>query len=111
MVKKYLVNTKETFRVATVEEAEALNKEFKNDALNNDYELKSFSYVKKQVKAKGEVVDEYVVCTAVKVFNEEKNPESLLFEIQYVPDGSYYDNKQYNDDYKTNDLYSNQEEF
>ena len=110
MVKKHLINTKEVFRVDTVEDAESLNKEFKNDALNNDYELKSFSYVKKQVKVKGEVVDEYVVCTAVKVFNEEKDPETLLFEIQYIPDGSYYGNET-QVEYQTDDLYAGQEGF
>ena len=107
MVRKYLLTTKESFRVDTVEDAESLNKEFKNDALNNDYELNSFSYTKKQVKSKGEIVDEYVVCTAVKVFNVEKEPETSLFEIVYVPDDQRHPSIEDN----TRDLYAGQEEF
>lgn len=107
MVRKYLLTTKESFRVDTVEDAESLNKEFKNDALNNNYELKSFSYTKKQVKSRGEVIDEYVVCTAVKVFNAEKEPDTMLSEIVYIPDEQY--RPAIEDD--AHDLYAGQEGF
>ena len=109
MVKKYLLTTKETFRVETVEEAEALKLEFKAYAANYGHELVSFSYVKKQVKSRGEIVDEYVICTAVKAFNEAKDPEIPLSEILYIPDTSASMADLY-DDTNQDDLYGQQEE-
>ena len=73
---RYLLNTTEKYRVATVEEVEALHEEF----LNSDkYTLASFGYVTKYIKAKGEIVEEYQVVTAKKVFNEEKDPENSCY--------------------------------
>lgn len=110
MVMKYLISTKEVFRVDTVEDAESLNKELKNDSLNMGYELTSFSYIKKQVKAKGEIVDEYVLCTAVKNFNDPKEPDLLLEEIKYIPKQVNFRNSQI-DISDDDDLHEGQEEF
>lgn len=103
MVNKYLLTSKETYRVDTVEDAEALNLEFKEDASENDYELKNFSYTKKQVKQRGEVIDEYVVCTATKVFNAEKEPLDGAFTISYLPPKT--------SEIEAYDLYADQEAF
>ena len=85
---KYLLSIKETYRVDTVEDAEALNREFKTDAVDKEYELKNFSYTKKQTKQRGEVIDEYVVCVATKVFNTEKEPvDEYLCTISEVVNG------------------------
>ena len=54
---KYLINDTTTYRVSTIEDVEALHEELKNDPT---FELGSFSYKTKQVKAKGEIIDEYV---------------------------------------------------
>ena len=35
-----------------------------------------------QIKAKGEVVEEYQVVTETRVFNEEKNPDTFV-EVKY----------------------------
>lgn len=76
---KYLINDVTTYRVETVADVEALHEEL----LSNPYfELTSFSYTTKQVKAKGEIIDEYQIVKAKKVFNNEKEPESLI-EVFY----------------------------
>ncbi len=71
----YLIQSTDKIRVGTVEEAEKLQKDLKND---NSFELKSFSYVKKEIKEKGEIIEEYVLCTATKIFNVEKYPEQTV---------------------------------
>lgn len=68
---KYLINTVDTYRVSTVSEVERLHEELKNDS---SFELVSFSYKTKQIKSKGEVIDEYQLVQAKKVFTDEKNP-------------------------------------
>ena len=76
---KYLINTVDTYRVATVEDVERLHEELKNDS---HFTLISFSYKTKVVKAKGEIIDEYQLVTAKKSFNSEKEPDTLI-EIKY----------------------------
>ena len=76
---KYLINDTTTYRVSTIDDVEALHEELINDS---SFELASFSYKTKQVKAKGEIIDEYVVVTAKKVFNNEKEPTDLI-DVKY----------------------------
>ena len=76
---KYLINDTTTYRVSTIEDVEALHEELKNDPT---FELGSFSYKTKQVKAKGEIIDEYVLVTAKKLFNTEKEPTDLI-DVKY----------------------------
>ena len=49
------------------------------------FELTAFSYTTKYVKVKGEIVDEYQVVKAKKVFNNEKEPESMI-DVKYGVD-------------------------
>jgi hypothetical protein len=72
---KYLISTVDTYRVATVADVEALH-----DALLNDshFTLAAFSYKTKYIKQKGEVIDEYQLVTAKKLFNEEKDPNTAI---------------------------------
>lgn len=79
---KYLINTVDTYRVDTVEEVEALHEALKND---NHFTLTSFSYKTKQLKSKGDVVEEWQLVTAKKEFNNEKEPISQV-EIIYEVD-------------------------
>lgn len=72
---KYLLNCVDTYRVATVADVETLHDELLN---NPSFTLTSFSYKTKYVKLKGEIVDEYQVVTAKKVFNDEKDPVSSI---------------------------------
>ena len=83
---KYLISSVDTYRVETVEEVEALHEELKN---NKMFDLTAFSYKTKQVKAKGEVIDEYQLVQAKKAFTSEKEPDRIL-DINYeVPHDSF----------------------
>ena len=75
----YLINSVDTYRVNTVEEVEQLHEELKSD---NRFTLASFSYKTKFVKAKGEIIDEYQLVSAKKIFDDEKNPENNI-TIEY----------------------------
>lgn len=80
---KYLINDVTTYRVGTVEEVEALHEELLAD---NSFELTAFSYTTKYIKVKGEVVEEYQVVKAKKVFNNEKEPDTdvdVKYEVNF----------------------------
>lgn len=79
---KYVINDVTTYRVETVEEVEQLHEELLAD---NRFQLTAFSYTTKQIKAKGEVVEEYQVVKAKKVFNDEKAPENYI-DVKYEVD-------------------------
>lgn len=68
---KYLIQTVETYRADTESEAEQLIAEAKASA---EYELKKHNAEKKEVKQKGEIVDEYWKVSLTKVFTNEKEP-------------------------------------
>lgn len=68
---KYLINSVDTYRIDTVEEVQQFHEDLKNQP---EFELASFGYKTKQVKQKGEVIDEYQLVTAKKVFTSEKDP-------------------------------------
>ena len=76
---KYLINDVTTYRVATVKEVEALHEELLADT---SFELTAFSYTTKYIKVKGEIVDEYQVVKAKKVFNNEKEPDRTI-DVKY----------------------------
>ena len=68
---KYLVSATEVYRVDNEESAAALIDEAKAET---KYILAKYSSVKKEKKAKGEIVDEWYQVTLVKKFNDEKEP-------------------------------------
>lgn len=68
---KYLIQTIETYRADTESEAEQLIMEAKE---STDYELKKHNAEKKEVKQKGEIVDEYWKVGLTKIFTSEKEP-------------------------------------
>lgn len=70
---KFLVKTTEIYRIDSLTEVEEFHKELKGSA---EFELDSFGYKQKQIKHKGEVVDEYCLVTVKKNFNDEKEPIS-----------------------------------
>jgi hypothetical protein len=76
---KYLLKTVNTYRVHTVAEVEQLHEELKHNPL---FELTAFSYTTKDIKVKGEVIDQYQVVKAQLVFANEKEPEAQ-FEVEY----------------------------
>ena len=79
---KYLINDVTTYRVETVKDVEKLHEELLADP---SFELTAFSYTTKYVKVKGEIVDEYQIIKAKKVFNNEKEPESMI-DVKYGVD-------------------------
>ena len=78
----YLVKTTDVYRVDSVGEVEQFHKDLKGDP---HFELESFAYQQKQVKQKGEIVDEYCLVTVKKKFNDPKEPTSDV-SIDYNSD-------------------------
>ena len=76
---KYLLAVTEKYRVSSEDEALKFIDEAKND---KGYVLNKYTTQKKEVKQKGEVIDEYVVVSLTKIFNSEKEPTDEI-EISY----------------------------
>ena len=71
---RYLLKAVDTYRVPDEAAMEVLHEELLNDPT---FDLIGFSYKVKQIKAKGEVVEEYMVVSATKQFTNEKEPEDV----------------------------------
>lgn len=81
---RYLISVVQNIRVPNVAEVEKLHTELRED---HRFELKKFEYTHKEIKSKGEVIDEYELVRATLVFNSEKEPESIVnidfdFEVE-----------------------------
>ena len=76
---RYLLKAVDTYRVPTVEDVERLHEELLEDP---SFDLTAFSYKTKQIKAKGEIIEEYQVVSATKVFTNEKDPEDV-YTVSY----------------------------
>lgn len=72
---KYLVSVVETYRVDTEVEATKAIEEAKNDS---SYTLGKYTSEHKERRAKGEVVDEYWKLSLTKLFNDIKEPNSIV---------------------------------
>ena len=71
---RYLIKAVDTYRVPTVDDVETLHEELLND---DAFDLIAFSYKTKYIKQKGEIVEEYQIVSATKIFNDEKEPERM----------------------------------
>lgn len=69
----HLIKVTEVWRAADLVEADKMAADFRDD---DTFILQRYSTVEKERKEKGEVVDEWIQVTAVKVFNVEKEPDS-----------------------------------
>ena len=79
---RYLIQTVETYRADTEAEAQGIIAEAKSAA---EYNLTKYASEKKEVKAKGEVIDEYFKVTLTKVFTDIKEPDaiaSVIYEVE-----------------------------
>lgn len=76
---RYLLKAVDTYRVPTVADVEILHEQLLDDPT---FDLTAFSYKTKQIKAKGEVIEEYQVVSATKVFTDEKSPEDV-YTVSY----------------------------
>lgn len=71
---RYLLKAVDTYRVPTIADVEALHEQLLDDPT---FDLTAFSYKTKQIKAKGDVIEEYQVVTATKIFTNEKDPDDV----------------------------------
>jgi len=81
MINNYLCNVVETYRVESEADGDALIEEARN---SNMYDLTKSSITHKEVKQKGEVVDEYYIVALTKFIQDHKNPSiriSLKYEV------------------------------
>ena len=79
---RYLIQTVETYRADTEAEAQGIIAEAK---AAGEYNLTKYASEKKEVKAKGEVIDEYFKVTLTKVFTDIKEPDaiaSVIYEVE-----------------------------
>lgn len=74
-MEEYLINSTLTYRVPTVNDALNLRKKLEAISVG---ELTTFSYKTKQIKIKGEVVEEYQVVKATIAFTSEKEPDATV---------------------------------
>ena len=80
---KFLINTTETYRVDSDEEAKKLIEEAK---VNSMFELGKYSSEYKEKRSKGEIIDSYYKVTLVKTFNDIKEPEQYIkitYDVDY----------------------------
>ena len=78
---KYLIQTTEIYRADTEGEAQEIINEAKAAP---EYILSKYSSEKKEVKAKGEVIDEYMKVSLTKIFTDIKEPAcqvEVIYEI------------------------------
>lgn len=77
----YLLKTVDTYRVSSVADVEALHEQLLGDTT---FDLVAFSYKTKYIKEKGDIVEEYQVVSATKVFTNEKEPDrrvAISYEV------------------------------
>ena len=72
---RYLTSVVETYRLPNDEAVKVFLEELKQDPT---FEVTKYSSVKKELKQKGEVVDEWVRFSVTKAFNNEKEPDSVI---------------------------------
>lgn len=78
---RYLIQTTEIYRADSEAEAQAIIDEAKNAT---EYTLTKYSSEQKEVKAKGEVIDEYFKISLTKVFTDIKDPigrTNVIYEV------------------------------
>lgn len=78
---KYLIQTTEVYRADSETEAQEIIGAAKAAA---EYTLTKYSSEKKEVKAKGEVIDEFYKVTLAKTFTDIKEPDAQVEVIYEV---------------------------
>ena len=82
----YVTQVVEVIRVPNVSEVEKLHAKLKDD---KRFELKKFEYQHKDVKQKGEIIDEYELVKATLLFNNEREP-SMTVNISFDIDEGFF---------------------
>ena len=72
---KFLCAVTETYRIDSESEADELIAAARENGI---YELKKYNLQKKEVKSKGEVIDEYYMLSLTKSIQDPKEPSSYI---------------------------------
>lgn len=76
---RYLTKVVETYRLPNEGAVEDFLQELKSDST---FEIAKYSSVKKTIKEKGEIVEEYIKFEVTKIFNDEKLPDREI-KVRY----------------------------
>lgn len=76
---KYLTKVVETYRLPNEAAVETFLQELKEDPR---FTIAKYTSTKKERKAKGEIIDEWIHFEVTKIFNDERNPDSEII-IEY----------------------------
>ena len=80
---QYLIQSQNTIRVETKEDANALHAQYEKYASDNGFVLSAWSQTLKERKSQGEVIESYYLCKVTLVFNDAKDPDVLLSSVDY----------------------------
>lgn len=80
---KYLIKATNEYRVETKEDADALHKQIEEEATSNGWVLSGWTETYKTKKSQGEIIEEWYICKSIIVFNDAKEPEFPLRNIDY----------------------------
>ena len=81
---KNLLKVTEEYRVNSKEDADALHKQFEEEARDGGYTLTGWTETYKETKVKSEVVDVYYVCKATLYFDNAKEPLNNFTGVEIV---------------------------
>ena len=82
---RYLTKVVETYRLENEKEVEDFLQELKNDS---KFEVAKYSSTKREKKAKGEVIDEWIRFEVTKLFNSEAEPDTQI-NIEYNKESAF----------------------
>lgn len=80
---KFLIKNTAEIRVESEEDANLLHKEYEDYARDNGYILNSWSQTYRTRKSGGEIVAEWWICKVVIIFNDSKDPDIPLDNIDF----------------------------
>lgn len=89
---KWLIKSQNEFRLETMSDVEEFHKEMQRKAADEGYTLSSFSWIKREKKQGGEIVDEWYIVKVAFVFNDAKEPENQFSKVDYPSWNEYKEN-------------------
>lgn len=72
------------YRLETIDEVKQFEQDVRDKAAKENYTIAAFAYTRKEVKAKGEIIDEFFVIKVTSVFNDAKNPEKPFKDVEFT---------------------------
>ena len=80
---KWLIKSTNEVRVETEDDANELHKEIEKFAHDNNYILNAWTQTLRTQKSKGEIINSWYICKYILVFNDAKEPDIPLDEINF----------------------------